>query len=366
MDCLENVIGLISEDCNCRNPPSTFPTDNESSSGLYVASNDSIPLNMVEDAVFCGTGGVYELLKDSRASAVKDFVRDFKREISMRYEFAVNSFDTIGGVKAPARAFVNKDYVGYGTRTYPIRGGIFVLHGVELNFRVLPAGTVVTVEVYDGDDLSAPLTTETVTLTGARQWHEVTFSSPVVVETQCEKDLFVVYQMPSGAIPANNKNSMSCNTCGGSKSILDPHLAVVQVRGIAVDNTADLKFTGNTSNEGYGMRLKASFECDLLGWLCKATSTTTRLTLGGDAFLASDAIARAIMHQSRVLLGQTLIRTDRINKFTMLGTTMELVSQSIDYDYERYQEYLKLIASTYPTETTDCLISRSSNRIIKR
>jgi len=365
MDCLENIVGLASEECICYTPSANFPQENESSSGLYISASNSIPLNFLDEAVFCGTDGIYELIKNSRTEAITQFKGDFSTKISELYKFAPRSFDHVGNERAPAPIFVDKNYAGYALRIRELRGGLVVLSGVRLKFSSLLANSSVTVQVFTEEDLSTPIATESVVLTGTRQWHDVSFSSPIEITTNYQKDVFVVYEIPNGAVPSNNKNtSKTCGTCGSGAGY-DPHLDVMQVSGIAVNAPSELKFNCVSNKEGYGMILDAGFECDILSWLCKASKESTRLTYSGDTFIAANAIARAIMHKSRWLLADSIIRSNRISTFTMLDTNRDVVLEGMDYDSSQYGIYISLLARTYPAETTGCLTHRSGGRIIK-
>ena len=83
LPCLDNVIGLSSTNCNCWDDtkPVDFATLNASSSGLYVAESDAIPLRWANSAADCENGGLWDLLIKSREKAIRGFVADFLGEV---------------------------------------------------------------------------------------------------------------------------------------------------------------------------------------------------------------------------------------------------------------------------------------------
>ena len=60
LTCLENIVGLSETACNCwdAEKPVDFDALNASSSGLYVAAADTIPLKWANSSADCENGGL--------------------------------------------------------------------------------------------------------------------------------------------------------------------------------------------------------------------------------------------------------------------------------------------------------------------
>ena len=244
MECLENIIGLASEDCGCY-PPSDpdFAEINESKSGLFISSvgDGSIPLNWADAATTCGADTVWDVLQKIRRSAIDQVVRDFNKAFGKLYKSRYRSFQDIGSRRGKTGQINKGGWVGLSVKPREIKGAVHTLSGVALNFASITIGTQVEVFVYKAVDLVTPLTSEVVQIDSTNEWYEVSFSTPIEFDLSEYSDYYVVYQVPAGARPLHNSSGSNCSFCPSSKKNNDPYKDSLEVGGVDVLDLADYR-----------------------------------------------------------------------------------------------------------------------------
>lgn len=373
LPCLDNVIGLSASECNCWDDtkPVDFATLNASSSGLYVAESDAIPLRWANSAADCENGGLWDLLIKSREKAIRGFVADFLGEVQRVKQEQFDPFTKIGddykNSFTPASGTVASAWI----QPYRLKGSKLQINSINIAFwDGIVASTDIDISIYSSLDLTTPIDTATATVTANKQYFTATFASPVILDlgdVRDDKDerYYFAYTIPIGARPINNQTYIE-GCCGTTKEKRNPYLQILCIGGSQADTVLNLGSPISSNNLMNGLVINASMECDYYSWLCELAQQPNevygvgngqRLRLGMG--LADGLQAGAIMH-----LANSVIQSGRINEFTLV--LEDKTMYAIRGHYEKiYKQALKNLVYYMPADVTDCLICLPSKLITK-
>lgn len=376
LECLNNIVGLSPTDCNCwdASKPVDFDVLNASSSGLYVADSDTIPVRWVGGAADCENGGIWDLIIKARDKGVSDIFTGFLLATQAVKTNQFLPFTTIGDSYRTAAELVNGNVAAFWIEPYRIKGGKIQVASVDLAFWDGIVGpTPVTIEVYSSLDLTTIIAggTGVANVTANNTYSTATFASPIIINLTDIRDdlnerLYFVYSIPAGARPVNNAIVIGCG-CSGEDYERNPWKQFTcGYGGVQAASVADLlnPISGNSNMQG--MVINASFECDYYSWLCDlaqkpnelyATGTGERLPLGR-------ALADGIQAASVVSLINSLLKTSRINHFSMIQDVKSL--------YATRGHYAKIVKSAIdnlvyymPSDVSGCLVCAKDQTIVK-
>lgn len=381
MECLTKIVGLSATGCACWDDtkPVDFETLNESTSGLYVSESDTIPLKIVGSAADCENGGIWDLVIQSRdgadgeGGAVRDFVKDFLMATQATRTNQFLPFDHIGDKYFKTAKAVKGDIVGVFIEPYRIKGGKLRISSIDLALFSGIVGSVdVDISIYSSLDLATPIDTATATITANKTFATATLASELVIDLGEIRDdlnerIYFLYELPTGTAPISNQTQIKV-CCQGNKYERNPYLQLMcNIAGVQGDTVLDIDTTiKDSSTTMNGLYINASFECDYYSWLCTlaqkpneafATGTGEYLPLGM-------ALADGLQAKCIVNLVNSILNSGRINAYTMLQDPKKL--------YEIRGRYMKIyraaidnIVYYMPSNVTDCLVCKKSNRLRK-
>jgi len=292
LSCLDNIVGLSPTDCNCwdASKPVDFDTLNASSSGLYVADTDTIPVRWVGGAADCENGGVWDLIIKAREKGVSDMFTGFLLATQQVKTNQFLPFTKIGDNYKTAAELVKGSVAAFWIEPYRIKGGKIKIDSVELAFWDGIAGsTYVTIEVYSSLDLTTPITdgSTIATVIANKTFTKATFANPITINLTDIRDdlnerLYFVYSIPSGARPVNNAIIIGCGCNNEDTYERNPWLQIsCGYGGVQADSVADLLSPVSSSTNMQGLVINASFECDYYSWLCDLAQNPNELYATG-------------------------------------------------------------------------------------
>lgn len=369
LSCLENVIGLADTTCQCWDDtkPVDFATLNASSSALYIAQNDTIPVNWAASGADCSTGSIWDMLLHSRTKAIRTFLSDYLAEIQATKRQRFQPFDKIGDDYYKSAAIVKNTVVGAYLEPYCIKGGKIVVSSVDLAFwSGVTVSTPVTISVYSSLDLTTPLDSATATVTANKQYFKATFATPLTIDlsnirTDLNEKIYFVYTLPAGFVPANNQNEKGCGCNKGTQYRDNPYLGVTKVSGIQTDTVANLGGSNYVTAYMNGLVINAQWECDYYSWLCDLAQNPTTTT-NGSRLLLGMALADALQAKAICILIDSILTSGRINYYTMILDANVLYAKHKYYN-DIYQKGIANLAFYIPTDVTDCLICRDDKKL---
>lgn len=369
LSCLENVIGLADTTCDCwdDSKPVDFATLNASSSGLYIAQNDTIPVNWAASGSDCSTGSIWDMLLHSRTKAIRQFLSDYLAQIQATKQQRFKPFDRIGDDYYRSAGIVKNTVLGAYLEPYCIRGGKIIVESVDLAFYSGVVGsTPVTIDVYSSLDLATPLDSAVATVTANKQYAKATFSTPLTIDlgairTDLNEKIYFVYSLPVGFTPVSNNTEKGCGCNNGTKYRDNPYLAVTKVAGVQSDTVANLGGANYVTGEMNGLVINAKWECDYYTWLCDLAQDPTAPT-SGSRLLLGMALADTLQAKSMMILIDSILTSGRINYYTMVLDANVLYAKHKHYE-QIYSQGIANLTYYIPTDVTDCLLCRDNKQL---
>lgn len=368
MECLRLLIGLSDDTCSC------FDTDrpvdyNTSNSGQFIT--DQIPIEFTNSAADCERGGVWDILEKSRNQAIRDFVRDFSISISNEKD---NTFEPFAGLIGRERFNGTINPVStsliFGHRIKPayIKGGCITLNSIQLALDGIVGSTDVDVEVYSSLNLTTPISATTVTLTASNQFFTASFPSSVILDLSNvdeELEWYIVYSLPAGTTPVNNKLVNDCGCGGPDRKIRDnPFLQFGEFKGIESTTVSNLENVLRSSDNANGLRLDGFVSCDTLGWLCDLSvnpQDVSQNKSSGQYLKLGMAMSDLILFRSAAVAADKIVSSKNINRITMLSK--EGLWGKMKQMNKMYQEGMIWFARNVPDTVTDCFTCKEDKNL---
>ena len=373
LDCLDNLVGLSATTCTCwdTTKPVNFNTLNASSSGLYVAQPDTIPIRWTNSAADCENGGMWSLIKQARDSAVRDLLTDYLSETKRVKSEQFLPFTTIGDNYYKMAETVKSTVAAVWFEPYQIRGAKVRIDSVDIAFwDGIAAPTSVIISIYSSLDLATSLGTSTASVTGNKEYFKATFSSPIYIDlANIREDLneriYIEYTIPVGTRPISNNIEKGCQCNNGTKYRENPFMQVMKTGGAQAATVAELTSPVSSTGTMQGMVLNASMECDYYSWLCQLAQKPNDATLlGGQRLSLGMALADGIQAKAVYNLAQSILMSGRINHYTMVLDPKELYRIQ-NHFIKIYRMAVKNLVYYMPSDVSDCLVCAADKRMIK-
>jgi len=373
LDCLDNIVGFSATSCTCwdTTKPSNFEELNASSSGLYVAQPDTIPIRWTNSAADCENGGMWSLIQTARDTAVRDILTDYLAETKRVKSEQFLPFTTIGDSYYKMAETVNSTVAAVWFEPYQIKGAKIRIDSVDLAFWDGITDPIdVAISVYSSLDLTTSLASAEASITGNKTYGKATFSSPLYIDlANIREDLneriYIEYTVPVGKRPVANNIEKGCQCNNGTKYRENPFMQIMKTGGVQAATVADLTSPVSSSGKMNGMILNASMECDYYTWLCQLAQKPNAATLlGGQRLSLGMALADGIQAKAVYNLAQSILMSGRINHYTMVLDPKELYRIQ-NHFIKIYRMAVKNLVYYMPSDVTDCLVCAADKRMIK-
>lgn len=374
LTCLDNIIGLANTTCNCWNAskPVDFATLNASSSGLYVAAPDTIPLRWTNGAADCENGGVWELLIAAREEANRNLLKDFLGRVQDERQEKFDPFTKIGDDYRTAGSPVYSTFAAVFLQPYQIKGGLLRIKSVDLAFYSgIAAPTNVQIDVYSSLDLSTSLGNATANVTANNTYATATFATELVIDLgNIREDLnqkfYFVYQVPVGALPVNNQTYIHA-CCGKSVAASSKYMQILRnISGVYSTSVATLGNPVAGLSTMMGMVINGTMECDYYSWLCQLAQVPNQVysLSNGQRLKLGMALADGLQAGAVMSLAKSILNSGRINSYTMLLDDKRLYAIANKMK-KNYEDAIHNLTYYMPYDVSDCLICAKSNAITK-
>lgn len=346
-DCLDNVVGLTLNTCDCwdGDKPADFDAVNASSTGVYITEGKdgfSI-LPAIYHALDCGRGSnIYDVLQSARNQAIADFRRDLGAEL-------ISTAD----VRATSEHIIGLTEYRTGNTTYtsglngiaiqspgPVKGGHLELKTLNVGFHSVDPVTITI--TGDGVVLGAYPVTPV-----AGQWVsvDVGLKLPLWVEGRSDSPRYIVSYDATGHRPMDNRLR-----CCSSRS----EFGLVQAAGFSGDlpvRSDKVPFRSNV----YGLSLNTVSACDKTEWVCRFASI--------GAYDTASVLAHTVQFKATEILSQYVLDSSNISKFTTLNR--ESLYGKRSHAIKRYAENISWLSQNIPKGASDCVKCNSPIRLKK-
>jgi len=350
-ECLLPVVGLSPNDYDCAT--SAMPEGaTDSLSGYYLTNcQDGMPIEFSGAVANCAD--IWDILTDARLDGVKNFVGDLAVEIGTKYKPIYQDFSGYIGRQDEANAVTNAKTFA----AVEIKGRQLQSSQRIKGFKFYSTVTAdVDVSLYSEDDLDTPLETVTVSAL-ARKWVAASFTETHIFDLWDEnytdpKRYFLVWEIPAGGYARTNEITCGC------KGRADQNFKdFVEVRGLSVDDIADLTATDSSlrthGNVGMGISIDVSLACSMGSYLCGC------LNFGLESFSTTGiqwVIAKTLQHAGVMCLADTFIKSQNINTYTLLAR--ETVYGIRSHAQKEYLQGVRYITENLPEGALQCFECR--------
>lgn len=345
LTCLENIIGLSTNDCPCLEDdrPANYDV---SKSGLYIDQHLSvIKLDYFKE---CGSGSIWKILDDSRTQAIKDFTADFLSRVMRSNHLRYPATREDVGKRSWKTTAPDRNVQGIRICSSNIKGGCLLIHNIKTLFDSAGSFDITITRVLD-DGFAEVVDTVTVN-TVANTLTQNVQSTPIeldLYDESCEEfEYYITFD--TALKPLNNQ--LDCN-CKKNKNEI---LQWVEMNGVYNDT---LNFTNfKTDALAHGLVLDLEAKCKIQDIICE-----NELCFDSDPFAV--VMAHAINYYAASLSLQKASMTSEINRFTMLSD-VQLKGKIKEYR-EEYFSRLEYLETNMPFDGVDCLACGGKSTIRK-
>lgn len=349
--CLEQVVGLSSNDCAC------FETDrpadyNDSLSGYYLDNPEyGFPLQIPQSIQACSTTDVWSVMARARTMGIQQFVTELGANIlGGPFNRKVQPFNDWIGKNTHSLNLTNAStWAGIKICPKIFRGTIGKAYQVELyvNGR---SGDTIALNFYTEAALTTGTPSGTVNVTMSGNKGVATLSGEFVHDFMNDysqrSPLYVLYQ-PGAGYPRNN--TIKCATCGG-KDKWDKYFAISGVTGTSLTEIRDMALRegsdcllNSPSTYAYGIRINMGASCGN-DWLCQ------NFDYENDTW--ARVMAEAISLYGIKALAGIILQEPGPNKYTQI--TREEVAFHRDRVGTLLSQRMPWLAQNLPPNATDC------------
>lgn len=336
LTCLTDLVGLANRDCPCLSggQPSGF---NTSESGYYLDDREyGFPVkSSLYSNVDCGEDNIWDMLSEARTQGIRDVKNDLMQSLETIRENRVISWrGLIGKAEGTGSYVAASTYSGIQLRPRTrMKDAYFMLKAVWINVNATKS---VTVTVTSNDGTYTP-TTDSASCT-ANTWTKHTFSSPVSLPLYSinQHDIRYNIAFQSDGAQVKHNRLWCCQT--------PPWMAHFDAGAFDLAALPDNEEVLYTNSTVPGLALEGYFTCNKLDWICDLEEM--------NGLNLRDLVARLIQVKASIILCNTVLQSDRVNKATLLDTDGLLRHRAFLSQY--YQNGVTWIAQNLPTGVTAC------------
>jgi len=337
----------------------------DSLSGLYI--DELVGMSFIQSMTDCDNGNdLFVNMQKARDNAITAFQAETNALLLQNFKMRRNPFKGgIGRVVTNPSNLANGNYLGVRMYCDNVKSGVLYIKSIGTLFNQTG---VVSVSIYNnlGDLIS---THNLNTVAGAHEQNTVDIELPLHSDYADHLEYFFIYQYSDAMVP--KVNDIKCN-CGGFKPRFDCNNPYFRSKHDTVYGWADWMMVGgvnsaalpifsdcgcSTSNYLYGLTFNVELKCRIGEVLCLDS-----LDFEGNPLAAAMAIA--IQNKAGEILGDWVLRSGQLNRFTLINT--EQLIEDVGKYKATYQEMIKYIAEEADITQNDCLACKDVYEMAKR
>lgn len=335
LDCLDGLVGLANRDCPCVSggQPSGW---NDSETGYYLDDREyGFPVKSAQYAnLDCGEDSIWDTLAEARTQAVRDVKNDLLQALeSTRESKVMNWRGLIGKAEGTGSYVTGNTYAGIQIRPrLRLKDAYFVVKALWIN---IDATKSVMVGIASNDPTQSTYTQSASCAANTWTRVELTTVQSLPLYSINQSDLrYHVYYEPDGA--RGRYNRLWC--C--SKPPWMEHLdaGAFNQAALPVDDTIP------TGTDCVGFAIEGYFTCNKLDWICDLEEM--------NGLNIRDLIGRMIQFKGAIHLITGVLRSDKVNKYTLLD--QEGLYRQRSHLQKLYGEYALWVAQNLPGGVTSC------------
>lgn len=351
-DCYENIIGLTQSTCSCfaTGRPSDY---NHSQSGIFL--DELTTLKSLSGLKECDKT-IWDIMKDARASAIKQFVADTNGKLGLTYKLRRTPYSGIvGTLKERDNITINKNYAVIRIAPAAVRSGYFNLKAIGL---IYSQTGVITCELHDSVNGFRD-SFEFNTIANKMSRNIVNLNLDMHSKYDRGLEYYLVFTKDANNKPKDNRTNCGCGNANYTFDKKNPYYNNVGAHGD--EGWADWLMVGSTtindlseldtlpkdaSDKMFGVFLELDTMCKISEVLCKDS-------LDFEANPSALSLAFAIQYKAGVYAAQAILKTDILTRETMINCD-QLNASITEWD-AKYNEHVSAIVNNAVITGNDCL-----------
>ena len=335
LDCLSGLVGLSRRDCNCVSggQPSGW---SDSETGYYLDDQEyGFPLKDALDAnLLCGESTIWTLLANARTQGIRDVKSDLLQSLNQVRESRVINWRGVIGKTDNVGSYIS-------TNTYEsiqlrprirMKDAYLTVKALWININQTKS---VTVGISSNDGTFADVSgSASVT---ANTWTKFTFptAQQLPLYSIAKQDLrYNVFYQPAGA--QGRQNRLWC--CSKPQWIQHLEAGTFSMAALPGDDVIP------THQEATGLAIEGYFTCNKLDWICDLEEM--------NGLEMRDLIGRLIQWKSSIHLITNVLRSGKINKFTLMN--QEGLYRQRNHLKANYENTILWVSQHLPQGVTSC------------
>ena len=365
-DCYQRIVGLTRTDCECYE---NIPDDAaDSLSGLYL--DELVGLSFIQSITNCDNGNsLFDNMEKALDNAITSFQADTNALLLRDYKIKRNPYRGGIGRNVDNGNVKLKDSSYLGARWYcnNIKSGVAYIKDIGTLFH-----TTGTVDLTIFNNIGEVVHQVTLnTEAGKHVQNTIDLELPLHNDYIDNLEYFFVYQYDEATMKPKI-NDIKCN-CGSFKPVFNcqkPYFTQkheanygwadwIMVGGINTTTLPDFTdfTTNNAPNALFGLTFNVEFRCKIGEVLCK-----DQLDFEGNPL--APALALAIQHKAGEILGNWILQSGNLNRFTLINT--EQFIEDVKSYKQTYIEMIKYIVESADITQNDCFTCRDVYEMAKR
>lgn len=362
-ECYESIIGLTRTDCECYTgmPDSAH----DSLSGLYI--DELVGMSFIQSAQNCDTwNDLFNAMAKARDNAIASFQADTNALILQNFKMRRNPF--YGGIGRVVESNVGLTAGNYlGVRFYcdNVKSGVLYIKSIGTIFK---DSGVISLMIYNNlGELLHTINLDTIANT--HNQNSVAIELPLHSNYTDHLEYFFLYQYDGVVRP--KVNDIKCS-CGSFKPRFDCNKPYYHVKHETVYGWADWLMVGgmnteslpeftdcgcSTNNYMYGLTFQVELRCKVGEVLCNEQLDFEGNPLAG-------AMALAIQAKAGEFLGNWVLQSGNLNRFTMINTD-QFITDVANYK-ATYEQMIKYIVESVDITQNDCFACKDVYEMAKR
>lgn len=336
MECLNNLIGITADNCQCLTANLTQEEIAElkvSKSGLYLDEVEGgLFLRNVVQLDKCKS--FIQIQKDAIKNGQQFLIAELVKGLAVKYKTKKNQyFGTLGRMNYTTNLAISKRLQYLKVEPVQETDGVVTLKAINLYLNQNEPTNVWIVEMFEGDTIGTTIWEQTVE-------NRVALDIKLPLKKNGRLvNYFVVWEKVGAVLPRDTKASCNCPNGNGFENY-------IYLKGGEAD---DFSALNNSNSDGYthGIVLEVEIRCETGNLFCKEYDESDAVAV---------VMAWALRYKSAELVIENVINSGEVNRYTLLSNTHLWGKRS--HFKKEFEDRIAYLLDVIDVTSSDCFICR--------
>lgn len=343
MECLNEIIGLFENDCDCITKGLSSEEIKElttSKSGLFIDTdlNGAINLQALNSESSCKNMITY--FKNGKNAAVKKFEADILAGITQKYTDAGGNYNGLLGKPSHVGDLnVYKDFQYFKMKAVQPSDADITIKNVRIGVSKSAIIEVHIIRVAQGETTAEIVETKTAQ-SNAGMFVQIEFNAhlPITFDGRTY-DYYIVWERPDGVFPFDTK--ADCD-CGGNRTYQN----FISISGGEVDTLGQL-YNGKETSFSHGIIVDVEIRCKTNKLICRDYKNRDAISV---------TTAWAILYSTAANIIDAILMNTEINRYTTMNR--EAMYGLRNHFRKEYNTRMIYLTETINVTSSDCFICK--------